>query len=412
MRVAYLCHRIPYPPDKGDKIRAFHQLRAIGRRHEVDLFTLADDPADLPHKDALRQHCRNVSVAEIHPRLARLRALPYLLTKTALTLPYFYSSRLHREFQEALASRSYGCIFVYCSAMAQYAAGSHGVPVITDFVDVDSDKWAQYSAHSRLPMSAVYRREAVCLRRYEKMVCESSASTLVTTGREASLLRAISSEANVHVVPNGVDTAYFSPEAPGFETRSATPAPAVAFTGDMSYFPNAEAVKYFATQVLPLVRAPFPDVRFFIIGRNPSPDVQALGQIPGVVVTGAVPDIRVYLAEANVFAAPLSIAAGIQNKTLEAMAFGLPVVGTPRAVQGLCPEVAAMADVGTTPAGFADKVIGLLREPAAAREKGQESRRRVIAHYGWEHPLNHLLDLLENPYSQQLSTVAPASYCS
>jgi polysaccharide biosynthesis protein PslH len=239
MRILYLCHRIPFPPNKGDKIRAFFQLRAIAERHEVDLFTLADDAGDLVHRPALLKYCHDVTVASVHPKLARLRSLPYLLTRTPLTIPYFYSAQLQREVGKALASRSYDRIFIYCSAMAQYmeAAGAAGgsIPTVLDLVDVDSDKWMQYARFARFPKSAVYRREGQALRNYEKKVSEKATCVLVSTEREAQLMREISTAANVHVVPNGVDVDYFSPAL----TPPTAKTPTVIFTGDMSYFPNA-----------------------------------------------------------------------------------------------------------------------------------------------------------------------------
>ena len=393
MRILYLCHRIPYPPNKGDKIRAFHQIQAIAARHEVDVFTLADDAGDLGYSSALAQYCHRLIVARVHPKLARLRALPYLFTATPLTVPYFYSAELVADVRRALLSRSYDRIFVYCSAMAQYVDSASQVPMVMDLVDVDSDKWTQYAAFTKFPYSAVYRREGRALREYERKVCEKATSVLVTTVREAELVRCISPSTRVHVVPNGVDTGYFDPSVVPPEAGG----PAVIFTGDMSYFPNEEAVTYFALKVLPLIRRSVEGVRFWIVGRNPGPKVQALRHIEGVEVTGFVPDVRTYLAKARVAVAPFSIAAGIQNKILEAMAYGIPVVATSRAVQGLFRQVAAAVDTADTAKEMAVKIVSLLRYPQLAREKGAEGRERVTAAYKWEEALDHLLQLVENP---------------
>jgi len=184
VKILYLCHRIPFPPDKGDKIRAFHQLRAMAERHEVDVFTLADDAADLVHQKALGAYCRSLTVARVHPKLARLRSLPFLLTKSPLTVPYFHCAELRAAVQAALTQRSYDRIFVYCSAMAQYVDAVDKIPVVMDLVDVDSDKWTQYAAHTSFPFSAVYRREGRTLQEYEKRVCEKAACVLVSTERE------------------------------------------------------------------------------------------------------------------------------------------------------------------------------------------------------------------------------------
>ena len=391
MKVLYLCHRIPFPPDKGDKIRAFHELRAIAARHEVDLFTLADDPADLERQASLREFCRHVTVSRVHPRTARLRSLPYLLTRTPLTVPYFASAVLHREVRAALSQRSYDRIFVYCSAMSQYVDEASGIPVVTDLVDVDSDKWAQYATFTKPPFSTVYHREAAALRRYERSVCERSAAVIVTTGREAELVRRISPNAPVHVIPNGVDTAFFQRPA----ECSTEEAPVIGFTGDMSYFPNQEAVTFFARNVLPLIRESVPDARFLIVGRNPSREIQALAQIQGVEVTGFVPDIRPYLARMRVSVAPFSIAAGIQNKILEAMSCEVPVVATSRTAQGLTTAAAAAIEIADSAGEMASRVVRLLRDPVAAREQGAAGRLRVAEDYNWGRSLDRLLELLE-----------------
>jgi sugar transferase (PEP-CTERM/EpsH1 system associated) len=391
MRVLYLCHRIPYPPDKGDKIRAFHQLRALASRHEVDVFTLADDGADMEHRQALEAYCRRLTVARINPKLARLRALPFLLTNAPLTLPYFYSAKLAAEVGEALQRRTYDRIFVYCSAMAQYVERASGIPIVTDLVDVDSDKWIQYAAVRRFPFSALCRREGRCLRDYERRICERSACVLVATEREGQLARQISPDARVHVVPNGVDTAYFDPHAVPPEVGP----PTVIFTGDLSYFPNEVAVTFFVREVLPLVRQTIADVRFLIVGRNPGPRVRQLQRTAGVEVTGFVPDVRAYLARARVAVAPFSIAAGIQNKILEAMAYGLPVVATRRAAQGLAPSIAGMVEIGESAEELASQIVLLLRDPERCRRKGLEGRRRVADEYRWETALNRMLQLVE-----------------
>lgn len=361
--------------------------------HEVDLFTLADQPGDVACQEALMQYCRHVMVARIAPVMGRLRALPYLLTRTALTLPYFYSAELAAAVRSALRTRSYDRIFVYCSSMAQYLEGVEGVPIMIDLVDVDSDKWAQYATFSKFPLSAIYRREGQALRRYEREICGRSSCVVVSTEREAQLMRQIIDSVAVHVVPNGVDTNYFDPTAVPREHT----VPTVIFTGDMSYFPNQEAVIFFAHQVLPLIRKSIRSTRFLIVGRNPGKKVLQLRKIEGVEVTGFVPDVRTYLAKAHVAVAPFSIAAGIQNKILEAMAYGLPVVATSRTRGGLSPEVGCLVATGDSAQELSSEVEALLRDPQLAACKGLEGRQRVTAAYKWEVSLGRLLQLLENP---------------
>ena len=390
MRILYLCHRIPYPPDKGEKIRALHQLRALTASHEVDLYTLADDPSDLQFRSELLQYCRTVIVASMNARVKKLRALPHLLGHGPLTLPYFYSSVLAKEVRKALTSRSYDRIFVFCSSMFQYVESVEDVPILLDLQDVDSDKWFQYADYCRFPHSWVYRREGKTLQNYERWICEKASVVTVLTEREARVLRDLTGQAKIEIVPNGVDTEYFSPTN---GARADSP-PTMVFTGAMDYFPNVEAVRFFALSVFPAVRRSFPDARFVIVGGRPSRRVRALERIPGVTVTGRVPDIRPYLEQARLFVAPLSLATGIQNKILEALAMALPVLAMPRPVQGISPMVARYIDVAESPDEWIRKTLEHLTHGKTLAAKAAEARSKLITEYDWGNSLNRLLSLL------------------
>jgi sugar transferase (PEP-CTERM/EpsH1 system associated) len=410
---------VPYPPNKGDKTRAFHQLRAMAARHEVDVFTLADDPHDLAHREALAAFCNRLTVARLFPTLARLRAVPYLFTRTPLTIPCFRSGQLQAAVRAAMSQHQYDRIFVYCSAMGQYVPwrtvssgkastpGPRRIPVVMDLVDMDSDKWAQYAAATRFPLSAMYQREARNLRAHERQLCMNADCVLVATEREAALARQIAPEARIHVVPVGVDAAHFAPATTGAEGTS----PRVIFTGDMGYFPNRDAAIFFARQVLPLIRRQVPDARFVIVGRNPGRRIEELRSLQHVEVTGAVPDVRPWLAQATVAVAPMRIATGIQTKILEAMASGLPVVATARAAQGLPRAIGDLVETGESAEALAAGVARLLLNPQLARTRGGGSRRRVVAECSWDIPLHRLLRLIDDPYappSDQQSRPEPA----
>jgi sugar transferase (PEP-CTERM/EpsH1 system associated) len=279
--------------------------------------------------------------------------------------------------------------------MAQYVEPEHShIPAVLDFVDVDSDKWTQYARHAGFPLSAVYAREGKQLQRYEAQLCNRFNSLIVTTEREAKVLGRISDNAPVHVIPNGVDLDYFRPTGDPADSDSSRPT--VIFTGDMSYFPNEQAVAFFANMVLPVIRRSVREARFVIVGRAPTARVLRLLKIDNVEVTGTVPDIRPYLANAQVSVAPFGIAAGIQNKILEAMACGVPVVGTSIATRSLYPDVADMVDTADTAEELGARVVRLLKDPGAARRRGLAGRERVAAHYSWERSKRQLLEILEH----------------
>ncbi|RPI13890.1 MAG: TIGR03087 family PEP-CTERM/XrtA system glycosyltransferase [Lysobacterales bacterium] len=383
--ILFLAHRIPYPPNKGDKIRSWNLLRGLAERHTVHLGTFVDDPDDWQHVDALKRVCGEVCVRPLEPRRARLRSVGGLAAGRALSIDFYRDRTLSGWVADLCATRSLDGVFVYSSSMAQYAedlALPAGVPRVIDFCDVDSDKWAQYSRGHRWPMSWVYGREARLLAEAERRYAGAFDATIVIAEPEAEILRALAPAARprIAVVPNGVDTGYFDPSRawPDPFARGSKP---LVFTGAMDYHPNVDGVAWFAREALPAIRSHCPAATFWIVGSNPSAEVRSLGDLDGVHVTGRVPDVRPYLAHAAVVVAPLRIARGVQNKVLEGLAMARPVVVTPNAVQGIAgvgpAEVAVAGDI----AALVEAVVAVLdRAPASVAA----AREFVLRHYGWE----------------------------
>ena len=380
----FLSHRIPYPPDKGDKIRSFHVLRELAKRHTVHVGTFIDDPADWQHVEALRRLCGGETcVRPLEPRRARLRSLRGLLGDEPLSVAYYRDAQLARWVKDVGIRRPLGGVFAFSSSMCQYAsivplAGR--APRVVDFCDVDSDKWRQYAASHRFPLNVVYRREAALLARLEGRCAGQFDASLVISEAEASLLRALAGRARdrVRVVPNGVDTQFFDP-ATSYPNPFETSVLPIVFTGAMDYQANVDGVRWFASEVLPGVRQREPRARFVIVGSNPASAVTALAKPQETVVTGRVPDVRPYLAHAAVVVAPLRIARGVQNKVLEAMAMARPVVATENALQGIPEASQAGICVASDPGRMADAVCSVLAG-AAAEPRGRECVRQ---HYSW-----------------------------
>ncbi len=393
MKILFLAHRIPYPPDKGEKIRAFHELKFLAARHTIDLFCLADSAEEAANVVPLRDFCRRVFVEARNPLAAKKNMVRSFLRGEALTSGFFYSPKLKREVRNALVTEAYDLVFVYCSSMTQYVPRDCPVPVVVDFVDIDSGKWAQYSKIAGFPRSWVYSREAEVLGRAEQRTAAKVALSIVTTNLEAGLLNPIG-RYPVAVIANGV--ARHEADSTGTESgvawlpeQIAALQPYVLFVGQMDYLPNIDAAEYFARDIFPLVRAKHPATRFVIAGRNPAPRVRDLVKQEGVVVTGTVPEVQSYLLGAAAVVAPFRIAQGVQNKILEALALGKPVVSTSRPAQAVGARDGETILVADEPADFARRVNEILSDPSL-QKRFAGGREFVRQHFDWDTNLGRL----------------------
>lgn len=381
MNILYLAHRIPYPPNKGEKIRAFHQIQQLARNHKVHLCSFVDDPSDLPHGETLGAYCASVNLVYRSNSLTPLLATVALLKRQPLSVALFARKSFKRKVLQTLAAERFDCIVVSSSSMAQYASVVSTVPKVIDLIDVDSEKWRLYAQHHAFPLSSVYELEAKRLARYEEDITRAFDHCILISEEERRLLQERVKDRPISVISNGVDLEYFSP------TESTTPQvtpPTIVFTGVMDYFPNVDAVQYFCREIFPLVRKGAPQAQFYIVGRSPTRQVRALATLPNVIVTGTVPDVRPYLARATVTVAPFRLARGVQNKVLEAMAMGLPVIGTSQAFEGIAATERDGIRIADSPDKFAQEVIGLLRgDSALLQQCAVQARRYVEVHHRW-----------------------------
>ncbi len=394
-KILYLCHRIPYPPNKGDKIRSYNQVRFLAKHADLDLITLADDPEDFVHESILAEMCRRVKVFPLKKFPAKVRGILNLLKGRSISQGYFY----HPDFEQAvdawILSESYDAVICFSSPMAGYLmkiiSDSELPPstrLIMDFCDLDSDKWLQYAGKSSFPMNFVYRVEGRRLLAFEKMVSKAFHHSVFVSATEADLfLKAFPRADHLTVVPNGVDYSYFDPEqvAP-FEAENH---PMLMFSGAMDYYANVEGVSWFVKEIFPRIRKEFPGAKFYIVGSNPDQKVKDLEHQPGVSVTGFVEDIRQYYKAADLCVIPLTIARGVQNKILEAMSMEKPIVTTSMAVQGIEATSGKELLVADTSEDFARIAIRLLKNPGMANDYGIEARRFIRKNHDW----NSILEL-------------------
>ncbi|PKO57625.1 MAG: hypothetical protein CVU24_18640, partial [Betaproteobacteria bacterium HGW-Betaproteobacteria-18] len=322
---------------------------------------------------------------------SRIGAIAALFSSKPLTLAWFYSPELQKIVSRKLCEGSFDLIFVYCSSMAQYVEGASHIPRVIDFVDVDSEKWQQYAGLASFPLNLLYRLESARLRSYERLIAERYQRCFFVSAKEAADFRQlVHGGAKVTAIPNGVDLERFSPSGGSYKPGT------LVFTGAMDYFANADAVLFFVKDILPLVRQSVPGCTLLVVGRNPPASIRALpAKYPGVTVTGAVESVVDYVTASAVFVAPMRIARGVQNKILEAMAMGVPVVTTPLGHEGI--EALAGRDIIVVeqPALFARQVVKLLTDPELRNTMSLSGRRGVEEHYDWAKQLGTLEQELE-----------------
>ena len=391
--VLYLTHRMPFPPDKGDKITTFNFLRHLASRHRVHLGCFVDIEADWQHVEEMKRYCASMKLVAIKPGLRKLLSARALLTGASITEVYHRSDELQAWVDETVERHRIGLGLAYCSAMAPYLSGPRhaGMRRVANYADVDSEKWLAYAQTQRGPMTWVYRREARTLLALERRMSAHYDVTGFVSEADAKLYRELAPEVadKVRVIPNGVDTAYFSPDL-GFDSPFEAGAQAIVFTGAMDYWPNADAVVWFANEVFPSIRAQRPQAQFWIVGSNPAPEVRKLAALDAVKVTGRVPDVRPYLAHAGAAVAPLRVARGVQNKVLEAYAMARNVVLTSASANGLQPTAFSTAQIGDEAADQVRLVLAALQRPP----RFDAARDYVMQRYSWQYTFTCLDEAL------------------
>jgi len=388
--ILFLAHRVPYPPDRGDKIRSWHILKALCGMVRVHVIALCDDARDKAHLDVLKSVAASVAVFDRKPSRAGAM-MSALLHGGPASVHAFASPALKQHVLSLLERKTIGCVYAFSGQMAQYVPQTMDARFVMDFVDMDSAKYGQW-AHAGGLKGLANGFEARRLQAFEIATAQRADVSLFISEAEADLFRSVSGLGadKVQVLESGIDLVRFAPDAVAGEHDPNL----IVFTGQMDYEPNVEAVTDFVRDVWPLVREALPDAKFAIVGRNPVAAVTALAALAGVEVTGEVPDTRVWLKRAALVVAPLKLARGVQNKVLEAMAMGKAVVASSGALTGIDAQIGRDLIMADGADMTVHRLITLLQNPADAARLGAAARARMEARYGWEAQLRRLPELV------------------
>jgi len=395
MKLLYLCHRFPYPPNKGCKIRAFHTIEHLVKSHDVWCATFVDDPNDMQYVPAMKEFCREVITVPLDRMRAAVRGAFDMAIDETLTEGFYRSRRMRDAIRELTARVEFDAVIVFSSSMGQYARSIDAGMKIIDLCDLDSQKWAAMAQRNRPPRSWFYEAEARRLAQLEAQLYDEFDATILISQQEANDWTGDRSK--LHVMGNGV---HLPKNACSHICESKT----IGFVGDMRYMPNVDAVCWFAESILPIIQSHEPDATFRIIGRSPTRRVRRLTDLDGVCVTGEVDDITEHLNQCQVVVAPLRIARGVQNKVLEAMAARKAVVVTAPVAGALRAQAGEHLEVGDDPVSLARSVTRLLSDPLRCAELGAEAHRWIASEYRWPQQLRTLDCLLTPSHAESLAT--------
>ncbi len=390
MEILFLSHRFPYPPTRGDKIRSFNMVKHLHEAgHKVTVASLARTAEEAADCQGIRDYCDEHVICEVRNPVQAVRMGLRLLTSEPSSMGFFYSSKLQKEVNRLLSEKNFDLIVVFSSTAAQYVSHVTDIPKFLDFCDMDSQKWLAYSAFKKWPVSMGYRLEGGKLEREEKKLCHQFDLCSCATDFEVDTLDGYGTGVASAFFPNGVDFDFFTPGEGDYPRHS------ISFVGRMDYFPNEECVLSFCEQVFPQLQTKYPDVTFTVIGACPPSNIMALNDMPGVTVTGTVDDIRTYVRNSAVMVTPLEIARGTQNKILEGMAMGVPVISSRTAARGVDAVVGEHILAATTSDEYVAHISRLFDDEGERDRLAKAGRERVTTHHNWPRAMSLFNEAIE-----------------
>jgi sugar transferase (PEP-CTERM/EpsH1 system associated) len=377
MRILLLTPSLPFPPHRGDKLKIFNLVRNLSLHHDIVLLTFSTSRKDDRNIPAVRQMCADVLTVRLPVWQSILQCGLNVFSRRPFQVAYFTSGRMRRLLARILSEQHFDVVHTHFIRMAQYTSDLKGIPRILDLTDAVSLYLERFLATERNVLKRILlKSEYTRMLQYERIIRHYDRTMVCSVVDRKALLNS-APDARVEILENGVDLDFFKPDD-AVRSESGT----IICTGNMSYFPNANAVQFFAEEIFPLVKRRVPGAKFLVVGQNPPGSVRRLAS-PDVVVTGTVPDIRPYYLKSVVAVSPVRFGSGTLNKVLEPMALGIPVVATPVGTEGLPIRSGEHLLIAESPADFADRVVELLNNPDLRRRLSSNALELVRTRYGW-----------------------------
>lgn len=389
--VLYVTHRVPWPPNRGDRIRTYNIIRYLGQRCRLHVATFADEPPVADATQQLEKYCESVAIVPVGAGRWVHAAVSFATGKT-VTEGLFHSATFANVVRDLSEAIQFDAVLASSSGVARYLDIDQlrEARKWVDLIDVDSEKWLDYASTSNPMMAQVYKREGQRLRSIEEQLARECDRLTVVTDAEVEVFRTFTDEGHVSAITNGVDLDFFKrPEDCSEELKC-------VFVGVLNYKPNSDGVTWFCENAWPDIRAKHPTARFEIVGRDPSPEVLALDKIAGVDVVGPVEDIRPHLWKASAVVTPMLISRGVQNKVLEAFAAERPLVSSAPPLVGLDIGIGTQALRAETPRQWVDAIGELFTNGNKRHAIGQAAREWVVAHHRWDVCLEEFSELLSD----------------
>ena len=390
MDILFLSHRFPYPPTRGDKIRSFNMVKYLHETgHKVTVASLARSQEEADACHGIRDYCDEYILCEVRNPFQAARMGLRLLTSEPSSMGFFYSSKLQKQVNRLLAEKNFDLIVVFSSTAAQYVSHVSHIPKFLDFCDMDSQKWLAFAKFKKWPISIGYHLEGTKMERAERKLCLQFDLCSCATDFEVDTLEGYGTGVASAFFPNGVDFDFFTPGEADYQRHS------ISFVGRMDYYPNEECVLSFCQDIFPRILEKYPAATFTVIGACPPPNIMALNSLPGVTVTGTVDDIRTYVRKSAVMVTPLEIARGTQNKILEGMAMGVPVISSRTAARGVDAVVGEHILAATTADEYVAHITRIFDDEGERDRLAKAGRERVTTHHNWPRAMKLFNDAIE-----------------